>query len=194
MIEFLREDRSGEHLVGGNGPSAVRALRPLLCGILVLGLAGQAYGAQMFFGVGGGGAMGVFGSGRGLEAHVEFGVLGRISPSASLGGRARAYAVPYPAWGGRAGASLVAHGRLETSRRTLGTWMGASAGLGLWSACFAGDFCGAIGPITSGEVGLKLAVGPSTWAELALELGLQFGAFNGVDVLLLPSVTAGLRF
>lgn len=67
-------------------------------------------------------------------------------------------------------------------------------GLGVTGACFAGDFCGAIGPIVGAAFDVFFRPTTDFFLSAGLSLDAQLGAFNGVGVVFVPGASVGLGF
>lgn len=91
---------------------------------------------------------------------------------------------------------FVLYGQIAQELATVGEMLrltgGASAGLGVWTTCLRGDFCGGLGP----TVGVHVAVGTVGSTGGALELGVesQTGLVNGVVFAILPVVRVAVAF
>ena len=153
-----------------------------------------ASGAEVFANVGGGGGVSIDRYRRMVVVHAGGGVLQPVSPNLSVGARARVHLLPSSNDGSPWGATGLAVARLSARLGSLRVFSGVGLGYGVWAVCITGDWCGGAGASGNLELGLDVPLATKLRAEAALELAAQSGMVNGVEVLLLPSVSLGLRY
>jgi hypothetical protein len=166
----------------------------LLCGALGFATPALGSGVDALGQVGAGTAFPPNGSGASrMTGHLGAAVLVPFRPDLSFGLRARLHLVD-AAVGGILGGNVLGLARLSLGTGRLRPYLGAGGGIGAWTACVAGDYCGGMGPVGNVEVGAQWPSEKSLRLVASLDLTAQTGMVNGVGVLLIPTLSLGLLY
>jgi hypothetical protein len=132
-------------------------------------------------------------SNRFIGARMALGVRRVIAGHHAVGGQVRGHFIEVP-WSSDAWNATASYRYFPTRDRSANLFGGLSAGVGFWSGCVRGDYCGGRGPIFGAEVGSQLPVNEDMAFTLGVELAAQLGLVNGVGAMMMPTAWAGIAF